>query len=132
MITLELDIKKNIINLKEEVLLNVFLSKKPDEIKKLIESKRFGYKVSSSFFDIVNNFIDFDDDGTSKYAGLIVRTNLEDYVVLYLDGTSPDEDYMNSLIEEYIKDIGNFKPKKTNVIKIALKNKDIFRYFKKL
>lgn len=132
MITLELDIKTNVINLKEEVLLNVFLSKNPDEIKKLIEYKHFGYKVSSSFFDIVNNFIDFDDEGTSKYAGLIVRTNLEDYVVLYKDGASLDAEYMNSLIAEYIKDMGNFMPKETNIIKIALKNKDIFRYFKKL
>ncbi len=110
MITLELNIKNGVkkVSIKEDVLFNAILSQNPKMIKKLIKSAALCYKVSDAFFTIINNYVDFTDDGISLYPGLIIRTGLDKYAVLYLEGSEIDEEYMIKLIKDYIYDTDTY------------------------
>lgn len=94
----------------EEHLFNAYLVRYPDLIKKLIHSIIFKYKISKTYYTIVNSFIEFSDSYVSLYPGLIVRVGLSRYAVLYLQGSKIDEKYMISMIKEYIYDKGEFIP----------------------
>lgn len=108
MIKIDLKIKdrEDVLCIKDEVLFNALLSQKPEFIKKLIKTMSPLYRIKSTFFEIVNPFVDIDAGGNSLYAGLIVRTDYASYAVLYLENTVVDEDYMVGLITNFIHDLG--------------------------
>lgn len=122
MITLNLkfndDYKK--VAVKDELIFNAILSEHPNMIKSLMKSILPSYKVNKSFFTIVNRFIDFTEDLISIYPGLIVRTGLTDFAVLFLEDTEINEEYMVSLIQEYLYDVGNFLPSDVNINKFEI------------
>lgn len=134
MITLDLNVKGKSGSwyIKDEILFNAILSKNTQLIKKFIKSIHPLYKITNTLFEIVNNYVDFSDECLSLYCGLIVRTGLRDYAVLYLEGTSIDEDYMINLIDEYIHDIGERIPKEVNVCKFEINKKAFLHATKKL
>lgn len=122
MITLELNIDKELskVQIKDEILFNVLLSKNPKLIKKLIKSISPFYKISEAFFEIVNTYVDFTNEGVSIYTGLIVRTGLNKYAVLYLENTIIDEEYMLKLIDDYVREVGDYIPKEIDVDKFEI------------
>ncbi len=134
MITIDLKIKEKLdhVHIKDDVLFNAILSEHPTLIKKLIRSIDPFYKISRNFFEIVNNYVDFKSDGTSMYAGLIVRTGLTKYAVLYLGGSEIDEEYMIYLIDEYIHDLGDYIPKTVDIDRFEIDNKDFIAAIKKV
>lgn len=127
MITLDLKINNTDgkVKLKDDVLFNAVLSKNPKLISKLIKSIHPLYKISDDFFEIVNTYIDFTQNGISLYSGLVVRTNLNDYAVLYLEDSEIDEEYLIKVLDEYIHDIGDYTPKEINVNKFEI-DKSVF------
>lgn len=116
---LNIDGEKKIVTISNNILFNALLAENPSVIKKLIKVIYPFYKIRPAFFEIVNNYADFNNDGTSLYGGLIVRTNLYDYAVLYLEGTCLDEEYMIKIIDDYIKDMGNIV-KEVNINKFEI------------
>lgn len=122
MITLNLKINDNFkkIAVKEELIFNAILSEHPKAIKSLIKTILPTYKINTSLFNIVNRFIDFNDELVSIYPGLIVRTGLSDFAVLFLENTIINEEYMVTLIQEYIYDVGNFSPSEININKFEI------------
>lgn len=109
MITLDIKIDEKLksIKIKEDVLFNAILIDQPKSIKKIIKNINSTYKISNDFFEVLNKFIDFTDDGVSLYPGLIIRTGLYDYAILYLENAKLDEEYMLDIIREYIYDVGH-------------------------
>lgn len=134
MITVNLKIENKIkkVNIYDEVLFNTLLANNLLLIKKLVKSVCPGYKINGPFFGIVNNFVDFSNQGVSLYAGLIVRTDLNEYVVLYLQDSILDEKYMLKLIDDYIKEIGDYRPTEVNVNKIEIKKEAFLKALAKL
>ncbi len=122
MITLNLKIHNDYkkVALKEELIFNAILSEHPKMIKSLIKSILPTYKINQSLFNIINQFIDFTDELISIYPGLIVRTGLTDFAVLFLEDTIINEEYMISLIQEYLYDVGNYSPKEVNINKFEV------------
>lgn len=104
MIALNLKIGAEIrkVNIKDELLFNALLVEHREIIKKLITQTDKEYKIDDATFEVVNPFIDFTDDGTSIYPGLIVQTGKKIYAVLFLEGSVPEEDYMISIIKDYV------------------------------
>lgn len=125
MITIDLKIGKdlNTVKIKDEILFTALLSKNSVLIKRLIRSIHPFYKISDAFFDIVNTCVDFTDEGISIYTGLIVRTGIDSYAVLYLEGTPLDEEHLIKAIDDYIRDIGDHTPKEINVDKFEISKK---------
>lgn len=108
MITIELNLKNEIhrIELQDEILFNSLLSRNKKLIKRMIKTVNPLYKISDTFFDIVNKYVDITESGNSLYGGLIVRTSLAEFAVLYLENTDPDEDYIVEVIGDYLYDLG--------------------------
>jgi hypothetical protein len=132
MITLDLKINDKIqkVQIKEDILFNAILAEHPKMIKKLIKTMCLSYKVSDAFFAIVNKFVDFNGDGISLYPGLIVRTGLDDYAVLYLEGAVIDEEYMLKLIHEYAYNDGDHKINEINVNYFEINKSDFLNAIK--
>ena len=122
MIELDLNIDKKIKKVKvdENFLFNAELIKRPNLIKTLIKKVKYTYVINDNFFEILNNYVDFNKDGESIYSGLIVRTNIDSYAVLYLEGSTIDEEYMLKIIDEYIYDINDYTPEEINVDKFEI------------
>lgn len=127
MITLDLKAKHidGNVKIKDEVLFNAVLASNPELIKKLIKAIHPFYKIKKDFFEIVNTYVDFTQNGVSLYSGLVVRTGLRDYAVLYLEDVPIDEEYLIKVINDYIHDIGDFKTNEININKFEI-NKKIF------
>lgn len=127
MITLKLNIDKKDkdIQVTDEILINSILNQNPKIINKLIKSIAPFYKISRDYFDIVNPFVDYNSNGDSLYAGLIVRVSIDTYVILYLEGYNIDEKVALLLIDEYIKDIEDFQPKEINIDTFKIKRKKL-------
>lgn len=125
MITLDLNIDNTMkkVKIKEDVLFNAILSEHPEMIKKIIKTIYFSYDISDAFFTIVNSYIDFTNDGISIYPGLIVRTGLYDFAVLYLENTEIEEEYMVNLIKEFLHDAGHKKTIEANINKFEVDKK---------
>ncbi|HBA37907.1 MAG TPA: hypothetical protein DCY94_04215, partial [Firmicutes bacterium] len=134
MITIDLNLnnKTKKVSIKDDILFNALLAKNKKIIKKLIRSIKPFYKISDAFFEIVNNFVDFSPGGKSLYAGLIVRVGLCKYAVLYLESSRIDEEYMISLIDSYIHDVGDYRPGEVEVDKIEIKREAFINILKKL
>ncbi len=134
MITLDLNIdnKMQKVKIKDEILFNSLLVEHKELIISLIKVMCPSYDLHDAFFDIVNKFVDFTKEGISLYPGLIVRTSLNDYAVLYLEGIDIDEEYMISLINEYIHDIGDYDPKEININKFKNKKKTFLKTLKNI
>lgn len=113
------------VKIKDEVLFNAILSKNPKLIKKLIKSIHPLYKISDDFFEIVNTYVDFTRNGVSLYSGLVVRTGLIDYAVLYLENTTLDEEYLVEVVNDFINDTGDYTPTEININKFEI-NKKVF------
>lgn len=107
-------------NIDKNFLFNIELIKKPSLIKKLIKGIDKTYTINNTFFDILNNYVDVDENGNSLYGGLIVRTGLDDYAILYLENACLDEEYIIKVINEYIYDIADHKPGEININKFAI------------
>lgn len=122
MITLNLKInnKYEKVEVTEELIFNAILKDHPKMIKTLIKTILPSYKIRDSFFTIVNKYIDFTADLVSIYPGLIVRTDLNDYAVLFLENTTINEEYMIQIINEFIYDIGDFVPENVNINKFEI------------
>jgi len=122
MITLDININNEIksIKIKDDVLFNALLIEHPSSIKKIINAITYNYKISDDFFEILNKFIDITEDGVSLYPGLIVRTGLYDYAILYLESAKIDEEYMLKIINEYIYDVGDHNYKTININKFEV------------
>lgn len=133
MITLDLKVTGKLGNLKikDDVLFNAILCKNPTLIRKLIKSIHPLYKISKTFFAIVNNYVDFSKEGMSMYCGLIVRTGYANYAVLLLEGSEIDEEYLVTLVNEYIHDSG-YTPKEVNINKFEISKKDFLHATRKL
>lgn len=112
------------VKLKEEILFNFVLIKHQDKIKKLIKSIKRDYKFSDAFFTIINKYVEFDENGVSIYPGLVIRTNLDDYAILYLENTTFDLDYAKKLIEEFSQDQGDHIAKEINISEFEINSKD--------
>lgn len=134
MVTIDLNLNSKLkkVSIKDDILFNALLSKNHKLIKKFIKSYNPLYKISDAFFEIVNNFVDFTDKGVSLYAGLIVRTGLCEYAVLYLENSTVDEEYMIKLIDEYINDVGDYRPKEVNINKFEIKRDTFLHTLKKM
>lgn len=120
------------ITIGEDILFNVILLNNKKIIEKLIKKEMFSYRVSKAFFTILNEFIDYEKNGNYKYPGLIVRTNLYNYVVLYLEGTVIDEEYTISIISEYIMDVNDYKPEEINVDLLEISKKEFLSIYKNI
>ena len=134
MITLDLNIdnKMQKVKIKDEILFNSLLVDHKELIKNLIKVMCPSYDLHEAFFDIVNKFVDFTKEGVSLYPGLIVRTSLNEYAVLYLEGVDIDEEYMIVLIKEYIHDIGDYDPKEININKFEIDKKTFLKTLKNI
>ncbi len=108
MIKLELKLngKSRKVKLPDEILFNSLLSQNTKAIKHLIKIALPLCKISPVFFDIVNKYIDVTEDGHCLYGGLIVRTGLDEFAVLYLENTQPQDDYIIELVEQYLRSSG--------------------------
>lgn len=125
MVTIDLKLNEHLekVNIKDEILFNAVLCENPKLIKKIIKSIYPLYRISKAFFEIVNTFVDFTNDGDSLYIGLVVRTSLEDYAVLYLEDTQVNEELLIKVIEDYIHDKGDHQPREININKFEIKHK---------
>lgn len=115
----------------KEILFNVIISKDLNVIKKIIKNIDSSYKINNEFLQIINGFIDLDKNGFIKYPGLIVRTSIQDYAVLYLEDTKLDEDYIIKLITEYVIDRDDFISKEFNITKFMVKKSLFINIIKK-
>lgn len=131
MIKIDLKIKdrNDVLCIKDEVLFNALLSQKPDFIKKLLKTIAPFYKIKKTFFEIVNPFVDIDENGNSLYAGLIIRTDYDSYAVLYLENTTIDEEYMISLITNYIHDQGETHEAEIDINTFEVDKKSFLKSF---
>ena len=118
-------------NITKELLFNVIISKDLNIIKKIIKNIDSSYKINNEFLQIINGFIDLDKNGFIKYPGLIVRTSIQDYAVLYLEDTKLDEDYIIKLITEYVIDRDDFISKEFNITKFMVKKSSFINIIKK-
>ena len=108
------------VELNEDYLFNACLVEYPVLIKKIINAIAIKYKISKTYFYIVNSFIDFGCVEASLYPGLIVRVGINRYAVLYLEKSNINEDYMIKLIKEYIYDKGEHIPDDINIDKFEI------------
>lgn len=115
------------VKIKEEVLFNYILIKHQDKIKHLIKNMDKKYKISDSFFTVINKYVEFDKNNVSIYPGLIVRTNIDDYAILYLENVNIDLDYAKNLIIEYSKDQSDYNPKSININEFEITTKDFLK-----
>ena len=115
----------------KELLFNVIISKDLNIIKKIIKNIDSSYKINNEFLQIINGFIDLDKNGFIKYPGLIIRTSIQDYAVLYLEDTKLDEDYIIKLITEYVIDRDDFISKEFNITKFMVKKSSFINIIKK-
>ena len=118
-------------NITKELLFNVIISKDLNIIKKIIKNIDSSYKINNELLQIINGFIDLDKNGFIKYPGLIIRTSIQDYAVLYLEDTKLDEDYIIKLITEYVIDRDDFISKEFNIIKFMVKKTSFINIIKK-
>ena len=118
-------------NITKEILFNVIISKDLKIIKKIIKRIDPGYKISDEFLQIINNFVDIDKSGLASYPGLIVRTSIQDYAILYLEDSKLDEDYIVDLITEFIIDRDDYISKEFNITKFIVKKTTFLEIIKK-
>lgn len=122
MIILKVKVGEEYRNIKvnDDIIFNSMLSSHPDIIKKLIRSVCPTYKINKSFFTIINQYVELDSNDTTIYTGLIVRTNLFEYAVLYLEGNKVDDIRIMDLIKEFIYDVDDVKPENVNINKMEI------------
>lgn len=131
-ITLKESKSINEIIIGKDIFFNCILINNKILINKLIKKTNPTHKISKSFFTILNEFIDYEKNGNYKYPGLIVRTNLYNYNVLYLEGTLIDEEYMLAIITEYILDVNDYKPEEINIDLIEITEKEFISAYKNI
>ena len=103
------------IKLNEELLFNVVLYENTFLIKKLIKMVHPTYKIDSHQFKVVNKYIELNMNLTAVYPGLIVKVKYDTYAILYLENTIVNEEYMISIIKNYIYDTCENSPKQINI-----------------
>lgn len=134
MINLNIKINKKLqkVEIREEVLFNTFLYERLDTIKQLIKLIHPRYKIDPHQFKVINKFIELDSDLVSVYPGLIVKTKFDTYATLYLENTMVDEEYMISLIKDYIYDTQENIPKIVNIDKFEVTKEDFLKVIKNI
>jgi len=134
MITLNFKIndKYKKVDLAEDVLFNALLTSHPKMIKTIIKTIAPAYNIKNTYFAVVNKYIDFTEDGLSLYPGLIVRTDLNDYAILYLDSANIDDEYMTALIREFIYDTGDYRPEVVTLNKFEVSHSDFIKATEKI
>ena len=123
------DLKQVKIN--NDLLFNAFLVNNQEVIKDLIKKTYSRYKINDEFFFIINKFIDIDKNHNYIYPGLIVRTDVDRYIILYLEETKINEIYAMNIIHDYLKDINDIKIKDINITKFEISKELFFKYYSK-
>lgn len=123
------DLKQVKIN--NDLLFNAFLVNNQKVIKDLIKKTYSRYKINDEFFFIINKFIDIDKNNNYIYPGLIIRTNVDRYIILYLEETKINEIYAMNIIHDYLKDINDIKIKDINITKFEISKELFFKYYSK-
>ena len=123
------DLKQVKIN--KDLLFNVTLVNDEKLVKELIKKSYSRYKINKEFFFIINKYIDIDNKKEYKYPGLIVRTNINEYAILYLEGTSVDEILAMNIIHDYLVDINDIKVKDINITKFQISKELFFKVYSK-
>ena len=123
------DLKQVKIN--NDLLFNAFLVNNQEVIKDLIKKTYSRYKINDEFFFIINKFIDIDKNHNYIYPGLIVRTDVDRYIILYLENTKINEIYAMNIIHDYLKDINDIKIKDINITKFEISKELFFKYYSK-
>ena len=123
------DLKQVKIN--NDLLFNAFLVNNQEVIKDLIKKTYSRYKINDEFFFIINKFIDIDKNNNYIYPGLIIRTNVDRYIILYLEETKINEIYAMNIIHDYLKDINDIKIKDINITKFEISKELFFKYYSK-
>lgn len=132
MITLELNLKNVIhkIELQDEILFNSLLCQNEKLIKKIIKTVQPLYKINDSSFEIINRFVEVTESGNSLYGGLIVRTAFDEFAVLFLENTFPDDDYIIRIIGNYLHDVGENISRTVTINKIEIDKTLFLKAFK--
>lgn len=123
------DLKQVKIN--NDLLFNAFLVNNQEVIKDLIKKTYSRYKINDEFFFIINKFIDIDKNNNYIYPGLIIRTNVDRYAILYLENTKINEIYAMNIMHDYLKDINDIKIKNINITKFEISKELFFKYYSK-
>lgn len=132
MISIEVKTKNSTkrIELSNGILFNSLLCQNEVLVRKLIKEVHPFYKINKTFFEIINKFVDLNEEGRDIYGGLIVRTGFSDFAVLYLENTAVDDDYIVKIIGEYIRDIGENVERTIIINKMELRLSSLLRIFK--
>ncbi len=127
MITLELNLKgKNEkVEIKDEILFNALLSQNENLVKRLIRGAKGDYEIDEEYFDVVSEYVDVDESGVTLYGGYIARTGKDAFAVLYLEDAEVDDDYIVTLIEEYVRTSKDDIAKEIDINKIEV-DKSLF------
>lgn len=113
------------IKINSDLLFNTILVNNERLIKDLIKKTYSRYIINNEFFFIINKYIDIDKNKNYKYPGLIIRTNIYEYAILFLEGTIINENLALNIIYDYINDIKDITPNDINITKFNIK-KDLF------
>lgn len=134
MINLNIKINEKLekIELNEELLFNVVLCENVSLIKKLIKMIHPTYKIDTHQFKIVNKYIELDKDLTALYPGLIVKVKYDTYAILYLEGGVINEEYMISIIKNFIYDTCENSPKQINIDMFEITMSDYLNVLKSI
>lgn len=134
MINLNIKINEKLekIELNEEIMFNVVLCENVSLIKKLIKMIHPTYKIDTHQFKIVNKYIELDKDLTALYPGLIVKVKYDTYAILYLEGSVINEEYMISIIKNFIYDTCENSPKQINIDMFEITMSDYLNVLKSI
>ena len=113
------------IKINSDLLFNTILVSHEEMIKDLIKKTYSKYNINHSFFFVINKYIDIDKNKNYKYPGLIIRTNVYEYAILFLEDSTINENLALNIIYEYINDVKDIKPSDINITKFSIK-KDLF------
>ena len=113
------------IKINSDLLFNTILVNNERLIKDLIKKTYSRYIINNEFFFIINKYIDIDKNKNYKYPGLIIRTNIYEYAILFLEGTIINENLALNIIYDYINDVKDITPNDINITKFNIK-KDLF------
>lgn len=113
------------IKINSDLIFNTILVNNEALIKNLIKKTYSKYVINNEFFFVINKYIDIDKNKDYRYPGLIIRTNIYEYAILFLEGTNIDENLALNIIYDYINDVKDITPNDINITKFNIK-KDLF------
>lgn len=115
----------------EDWLFNSFLIDNEQLINRIIKNILPTFKIKKQYFTILNKYIDFDGEN-AIYPGLIVRTGLTDFVILYLEKSEIDEEYTLKIIMDFLYDTEVTASREININKIEVDKKSLINATKNI